>query len=242
VCKRQAPFSARAGVRVLKIAVIPSTSNSSNPMNEPLHQFSNVVFKGVDPSEAEKAVIFVHGRGDASDGMQQLAAEVVQEPNVAFAFPRATHHTWYPTSFLQPWQLNQPWLDSALENLHKIVMHFVDAGLKHEQIYLLGFSQGACLSLEYAARNARKYGGIMALSGGLIGPYIEKSHYSGDFSGTSILMGCSDVDFHIPVERVHESAAMLTELGAVVDKRIYPGMGHLINEDELTAVAALING
>lgn len=210
-------------------------------MYQELHQFSNVIFKGADPAQAKGAVIFVHGRGDASDGMQELARRVVKNDTFALAFPKATNATWYPSSFLQHWDVNQPWLDSALENLHKIVTHFNEKGIPNEKIYLLGFSQGACLSLEYASRNAQKYGGIMVLSGGLIGPYIEKSHYSGNFEGTEILLGCSDIDFHIPVERIHDSATMIEELGAKVDKRIYPGMGHLINEDELDAITVLIN-
>jgi phospholipase/carboxylesterase len=218
----------------------PTTQTSIIMTNE-LHQFSNVTFKGTPATETDCAVIFVHGRGDDSNGMQVLASEVVQF-DAALAFPMATNATWYPTSFLQPLEANQPWLDSALQNLGKVVQHFLESGIPSERIFFLGFSQGACLSLEYAARNARKYGGVMALSGGLIGPTVDASRYTGNFEGTPILMGCSDVDFHIPVERVHQSADALSKMGANVDKRIYPGMGHTINEDELEAVKELING
>lgn len=210
-------------------------------MDQKGHQFNNVIFKGVPATEAEAAVIFVHGRGDASDGMQDLARQLVKGDAVALAFPKATHATWYPASFLQPWNVNQPWLDSALANLDKVVRHFTDAGIPSNRIFLVGFSQGACLALEYASRHAKPYGGLIAFSGGLIGPHIEKSHYSGNFEGTPVLLGCSDIDFHIPVERVHDSEAMLLELGAKVDKRIYPGMGHLINDDEVAAAIEIIN-
>ena len=210
-------------------------------MSQKLHQFDNVIFKGAKPSEATGAVIFVHGRGDTSNGMQELAKEIVQNDSYALAFPKATNATWYPASFLQPWEVNQPWLDSALENLQKVVTHLNKNGISNENIFILGFSQGACLALDFTARNAQKFGGVMALSGGLIGPHIEKKNYSGNFNGTEILMGCSDIDHHIPVERVHESETMLKELGAKVDKRIYPGMGHYINEDELAACKAIIN-
>ncbi len=211
-------------------------------MNNTLHKFENVVFDGTDANKADAAIIFVHGRGDASDGMHKLANYVVKKENVALAFPKATNATWYPASFLQPWDVNQPWLDSALDNLANIVKHFNESGVADENIYFLGFSQGACLALDYTARNAKKYGGIMALSGGLIGPHIDASKYSGNYEGTKVLLGCSDVDFHIPVERVHDSEKMLLELGANVDKRIYPGMGHLINDDEIEAVIEILNG
>jgi phospholipase/carboxylesterase len=211
-------------------------------MTTQLHQFSNVVFKGAPLNQAKGAVIFVHGRGDAGDGMQEMARMVVQNPSFALAFPKATNATWYPASFLQHWSVNQPWLDSALDILSKLVAHFNQYSIPNEHIYFVGFSQGACLSLEFVSRNATHYGGVMALSGGLIGPHIDKNNYSGNFKGTKVLLGCSDVDFHIPVERVHDSEKMLTELGAKVDKRIYPGMGHLINGDELEAVIHMING
>ena len=125
-------------------------------MENSLHKFSNAIFDGANPSEAKKAAIFVHGRGDASNGLQQLARQVVRSNDFALAFPKATNATWYPASFLQPWEVNQPWLDSALDNLNKIVKIFNDNGIADENIYFLGFSQGACLALDYTARNAKK--------------------------------------------------------------------------------------
>lgn len=205
-----------------------------------LHLFENTVYAGADLSKARRAMIFVHGRGDASDRMLLLANEIVDDPDMALIFPKATNNTWYPKSFLAPTVENQPWLDSALENLGKVVAHIKSNGIREENIFLFGFSQGACLAMDYACRNATKYAGVMVLSGGLIGPTIEESNYSGDFAGTNIFIGCSDVDFHIPLQRLHESVVVAAEMGANVDKRIYPGMGHTINEDELQKVRSMI--
>ena len=205
-----------------------------------LHKFENTVFAGADLSKASRAMIFVHGRGDASDKMGLLANEVVADPGMALIFPKATNNSWYPKSFLAPTAENQPWLDSALENMGKVVAHVKSYGIGEENIFLLGFSQGACLALDYASRNATKYAGIMVLSGALIGPAIEESNYSGDFAGTEIFIGCSDSDAHIPLQRLNDSAALVAAMGAKVDKRIYPGMGHLINEDELQKIKKMI--
>ena len=205
-----------------------------------LHLFENTVYAGPELSLAKRAMIFVHGRGDSSDKMVNLANEVVQDPDMALIFPKATNNTWYPKSFMAPTQENEPWLTSALENMAKVVAHIKSGGIQEKNIFILGFSQGACLALEYAARNATRYAGVMVLSGGLIGSDIDKSSYKGDFGGTEIFIGCSDVDFHIPVERLHASAAVLLEMGATVEKRIYPGMDHVINEDELEKIRSMI--
>jgi phospholipase/carboxylesterase len=207
---------------------------------EDLHLFENTVYAGADLSKATRAIIMVHGRGDASDKMLILANGIVDDPGMALIFPKATNNTWYPKSFLAPTAENQPWLDSALEDLGKVVAHTKSQGIGEEKIFLLGFSQGACLALEYACRNAKKYAGVMVLSGGLIGPEIEKSNYSGEFFGTDVFIGCSDSDFHIPLQRLNDSAAITAAMGATVDKRIYPGMGHLINEDELQKVRSML--
>lgn len=198
-----------------------------------LHTIDATDYAGADLAIAKRAAIFIHGRGDTSDGMRQLAHRVVDDPTVALLFPKASNATWYPHSFLAPTAANQPWLDSAMELLGAIVADLHEHGIANEDIYFLGFSQGACLALEYTTRHATKYGGVMALSGGLIGPEIATDRYRGDFAGTDILLGCSDVDFHIPLQRVDESAEVLAARGATVDKRIYPGMGHTVNEDEL---------
>ena len=205
-----------------------------------LHLFENTVYAGADLSKARRAMILVHGRGDASDKMLLLANEIVDDPGMALIFPKATNNTWYPKSFMAPTLENQPWLDSALENMGKVVAHIKSQGIKEENIFFFGFSQGACLALDYASRNATKYAGVMVLSGGLIGPKIEQSNYSGDFAGTGIFIGCSDTDLHIPLQRLQESEAVAAEMGANVDMRIYPGMDHSINEDELRKVRSMI--
>lgn len=220
-----------------------STNNELHHiMTTQAHQYNNIIFDGASPDKAERAIIFVHGRGDSGNGMQQMAHQIVNDDKTALVFPKATNATWYPYSFMENWEINQPWLDSALETLGSIVTELNQNNIPNDKIFFLGFSQGACLSLEYVSRNAQKYAGVMVLSGGLIGPRIEKSHYNGDFAGTEIFIGCSDVDFHIPVQRVHDSADVAEELGAKVDKRIYPGMGHLINDDEFERVIEIIRG
>lgn len=205
-----------------------------------LHLFENTVYAGAELSTASRAIIFVHGRGDASDKMLLLAKQVANDAGTALIFPQATNNTWYPKSFLAPTDENQPWLDSAFANLGKVVAHIKSFPVTEENIFLFGFSQGACLAFDYACRNATKYGGIMVLSGGLIGPAINKSNYSGGFAGTEIFMGCSDTDFHIPLVRLHESEQVAVQMGALVNLRIYPGMGHMINEDELEQVKKMI--
>jgi phospholipase/carboxylesterase len=205
-----------------------------------LHLFENTVYAGADLSKASRAMVFVHGRGDASDKMLLLANQIVDDPAMALVFPKATNNTWYPKSFLAPTAENQPWLGSALQNLGKVVEFIKSQGIGEEKIFLFGFSQGGCLALDFACRNANRYSGIMVLSGGLIGPSIDESHYNGDFAGTEIFMGCSDVDFHIPLQRLHDSRAVAAAMGANVDLRIYPGMGHIINEDELQKVRSMI--
>ena len=205
-----------------------------------LHLFENTIYAGADLGSANRAMIMVHGRGDASDKMLLLSKHIVSDPGMALVFPKATNNTWYPKSFLAPTEENQPWLDSALENLGKVVAHIKSQGVTEENIFLFGFSQGGCLAFEYACRHARKYAGIIILSGGLIGPAIDKSNYNGDFAGTDIFMGCSDTDFHIPLQRLHESKAVADEMGAIVDLQVYPNMGHLISEDELKKVRSMI--
>ena len=207
---------------------------------EDAHLFENTDYAGADLSKASRAMIMVHGRGDAADKMLVLANQVVEDPGMALIFPKATNNTWYPKSFLAPTAENQPWLDSALENMSEVVAHIKSQGIGEEKIFILGFSQGGCLALEYACRNATKYAGVMVLSGGLIGPVIDERNYRGDFAGTNIFIGCSDTDFHIPLQRLYDSAAVAAEMGATVDKRIYPGMGHIINEDELQKVRSMI--
>ena len=207
-------------------------------MNGP-HEQRIAATAGAPLEGAKAAVIMVHGRGDSAAGILGLAS-AIHVPGVAYVTPQATHNTWYPNSFMAPMESNQPWLDSALQTVGGVVEQVVDAGVPHDKIVLLGFSQGACLASEYMARNARRYGGLAALSGGLIGPEGTARDYAGTLDGTPVVLGCSDVDPHIPVERVHETDDVLTRLNANVDKRIYPNFGHTVNQDEADAVRAML--
>jgi len=160
--------------------------------------------------------------------------------DVSYVAPQAAGRTWYPYPFLAPIQQNEPYLSSALRLLGALVQQVDGEGVGADRIVLLGFSQGACLSLEFAARQAQRYAGIVALSGGLIGPPGTPRNYAGSFDGTPVFLGCSDVDPHIPLERVHESGDVFRRMGATVDERIYPRMGHTVNRDEIDAVDAML--
>jgi predicted esterase len=188
---------------------------------------------------AKAAVVMIHGRGAEAGGMLSLA-EVFAQPDLAYLAPQAAGRSWYPLSFLAPVERNEPFLSSALGVLDRLLEDLAAAGFAPGQVVLLGFSQGACLALEYAARRARRYGGLIGLSGGLIGPEETPRDYAGDLGGTPVFLGCSDVDPHIPLARVHESASVLSRLGGVVAERIYPGMGHDINDDEVKHVRGLL--
>jgi predicted esterase len=181
----------------------------------------------------------VHGRGASAEDILGLAREL-SPADVAYLAPQAAGGTWYPYSFLAPIERNEPSLGSALRLIARLLDGLREQGLDSERVALMGFSQGACLSLEFAARHARRYAAVAALSGGLIGPPGTPRAYGGAFDGTPVFLGCSDVDPHIPRERVAESAAVLTGMGAQVDERIYRGMGHTVNRDELEAVDALL--
>ncbi len=204
------------------------------------HQGQSVLATGEPLNSAEAVVIMTHGRGDSAQNFLGLAAEFSQE-KVAYLALQAANFTWYPQSFLSPLAANEPYLSSALVFLHDTVQHVVAQGIPAEKIIFMGFSQGACLALEYTARNAQQYGGVIAFSGGLIGPEGTSRDYEGDLANTPVFLGCSDVDPHIPLQRVQESTQIMTKLGAHVDERIYPGMGHMLNRDELEAAQAIIN-
>ena len=195
--------------------------------------------RGPAAGQASVAVILVHGRGDSASGILGLA-DALDAPHVAWLAPQAAGHAWYPFSFLVPMERNEPGLSSGLAVIDGLVDTLRGEGLPPERIVLMGFSQGACLAQEYAARHARRYHAVVGLSGGLIGPPGTPRDYAGSFEGTPVFLGCSDVDAHIPVERVHESAEVYRRMGATVDKRIYPGMGHTINQAEIDAVRNLL--
>ena len=203
------------------------------------HAGQRIVTRGPRPTDARVTVIVVHGRGATAESILTLADELALE-DVAYLAPQAAGNTWYPYSFLAPMDRNEPELSSAIGVIASLVATLAKDGVDARRVALLGFSQGACLSLEYAARHARRYAGVFGLSGGLIGPPGTPRSYAGTFDGTPVFLGCSDVDAHIPVERVLESADVFRRMGANVDARIYPGMDHTVNAEEIAAVRAAI--
>jgi len=205
------------------------------------HAGQPVLAEGPGPADARLTLILVHGRNDTAEKIMALAREV-RTADVACLAPQAAGNTWYPSSFLAPVAQNEPGISSGFAALSRIIASLRDQGVDFRRIALLGFSQGACLTLEYAARHPRRYAGVFALSGGLIGPPGTPRDYAGSFGGTPALLGCSDVDAHVPVERVRESAGVFRRMGAEVDERIYPGMGHIVSDDEKEAVRAILAG
>ena len=199
----------------------------------------NIITRGKDIAEAKKALIMLHGRGGTADDILGFAAHLNVDEYALFA-PEATGNSWYPFSFLALPEQNEPWLSSALNLLNELVNDINEKGIPTEQIYFTGFSQGACLSLEYVARNAKKYGGVAAFTGGLIGNKIYQENYTGDFDGTLVFIGSSDPDMHVPVERVHATTQILQNMHAEVTEKIYKNMGHTINEDEIEHANRLI--
>ena len=203
------------------------------------HQGQPIRMAGEPISRAQAALLMVHGRGASAEDILSLANELDQ-PGFAYLAPQAAENTWYPNRFLVPLAENEPWLSSALGFVADVFDEIIDAGIRPERIMLLGFSQGACLTLEFAARNARRYGGIVGLSGALIGPEDAPRDYAGSLSGTPIFLGCSDVDPHVPRERVDQAAEVLGRLGGEVTKRFYPNMDHSVNQDEINGVRGMM--
>ena len=205
------------------------------------HAGQSVLASGAALTDARLVAILLHGRGASAEDILGLASDL-RLTDVAYLAPQAAGNTWYPYSFLTPMDKNEPSLSSALGTVAALVAHLGERGISPDRVALMGFSQGACLALEYAARHARRYACVAALSGGLIGPPGTPRDYAGSFDGTSIFLGCSDIDPHIPLERVKESAEVCRKMGATVDERIYPGMGHTVNVDEMTAVREILSG
>ncbi len=203
------------------------------------HANAQLITVGVALAQAHSALIMIHGRGSTAPNILGLAAEFSQ-PEWAYLAPQAVGNTWYPYSFLMPLERNEPHLTSALATVGRTFDQAIAAGIPAERIVLLGFSQGACLALEWAVRNARRFGGVVGLSGGLIGPAGTPRSYAGSLAGTPVFLGCSDIDDHIPAERVRESAAVFEQLGAITTARLYPGMGHTINSDEIGFIQDLL--
>lgn len=204
-----------------------------------MHSAQPVLAAGAPLDAARAAVIMVHGRGASAQDILTLAPDI-DLGNLAFLAPQAAGNAWYPQRFIAPVAQNEPWLSAALDLLGALVEHVNAAGIPTERIALLGFSQGACLALEYAARNPQRYGGLFALSGALIENGDQPRIYSGSLAGTPTFLGCSDVDFHIPLERVRRSSDLLRGIDAAVTERIYPGMGHTVNADEIAHVRTVL--
>ncbi len=208
------------------------------------HARQPVLTEGPEPGNAAGAIILLHGRGAGAQdifGLGRILTERLKRKDLILAAPHAFGASWYPNRFMEPIETNQPWLDSARAAVHLLIEVLTgEAALPASRVFLVGFSQGACLATDVVAGHPRRYGGVLAFSGGLIGPAGTTFDYPGDLDGTPVFLGCSDVDPHIPHERVHETAQVLTALNGNVEQRTYPGMGHTINEDELGAAVELI--
>jgi phospholipase/carboxylesterase len=212
-----------------------SSSNAGDP-----HRDQPILHRGRALDSAKAAVVLLHGRGASAEDILGLAEEF-DLPELAYFAPEAADHTWYPYSFLAPIEQNQPWLDSALQLVAETLQRAIAAGIERHKIAIVGFSQGACLATEFVARNAARYGGLVAFTGGLIGPPGTRFVYPGELSGTACFLGAGDHDPHVPWKRVEESASVLSGLGGVVTLRSYPGMPHTINEDEIEQAKSILS-
>jgi len=212
---------------------VASAESSRDPhANQPLLR------RGPSLSDARLVAILVHGRGGSAEDILSLA-EQFNLRDVAYIAPQAAGRTWYPYSFLAPLEQNEPGISSGLRRLSGLVDDLSEQGIPPERVGLLGFSQGACLALEFAARHPQRYAAVAGLSGALISVPGTPQASTGSLQGTPVFLGCSDIDPHIPLERVRESTNVFRQLGAVVDERIYPQMGHTVSRDEVLAVQAL---
>lgn len=199
----------------------------------------NIVTAGKELSANSKVLVMLHGRGGSAEDILSLASYLDVQDFTLLA-PQATDNTWYPYSFMAPPAQNEPWLSSALDLLKELVGELHDQGVPSEHIYFLGFSQGACLTLEFVTRNASRYGGVVAFTGGLIGDTIYPGNYRGDFGHTPVFIGTSNPDPHVPVERVHATVNILKAMGADVTEKVYNGMGHTISQDEIEKANTLV--
>jgi predicted esterase len=200
-----------------------------------LHQTQPIYSAGAPLATARAAMVMLHGRGASAQDILSIASEF-DPGDVAYLAPQAANNQWYPNRFIAPLASNEPWLSSALAKIEEILAQVAKAGIPIERTALLGFSQGASLAMEYVARYPQSYGGVLGLSGALIENGDQPREYTGSMDGAPVLLGCSDVDVHIPVERVHRTAQLFTQLSATVTKRIYPGMGHTVNRDEIAFI------
>jgi phospholipase/carboxylesterase len=199
----------------------------------------NMITAGCKIQDAQKVLIMLHGRGASAGDILSLATHL-QVNGFALLVPQATGNSWYPQSFLAPPEQNEPWLSSALGLISGIVVGIEKQGISKERIYFLGFSQGGCLMLEFAARNAAKYGGFAAFTGGLIGDRIYPENYAGNFAQTPFFIGTGNPDFHVPVERVYATTNILKSMGASVTEKVYENIGHTIIREEIDQANTLI--
>jgi phospholipase/carboxylesterase len=202
------------------------------------HNGMPVVEAGEPLAKARAAMILLHGRGATAQDIMTVAAELMH-PGFAYLAPQAEGNAWYPYPFTSPLEQNEPYLSAALGVIENLLAK-VEATIPAERVILLGFSQGACLTLEFAVRHARRYGGVVGLSGGLIGPPGTPRDYPGTFDGTPVFLGCSDVDPHIPKERVIETSEVMHRMGAKVRMRLYRGMGHTVSQEEIASVREIV--
>ena len=200
-----------------------------------LHQHQPVIQRGASLDTASAAMIMIHGRGAAAHHILDVSSQFPRE-DIAYLAPQAYGNSWYPYSFLAPREKNEPGLSDALGTINAIVDTLIAHSFTTEQIFLLGFSQGACLALEYTIANPAKYAGIFGLSGGLIGPHVSSDQYEGQFYDTPVFLGCSDIDPHIPKQRVLDTERIFSEFGASVTMNLYPNMGHYVNDEELQII------
>ncbi len=213
-------------------------AEQSDPTFDP-HQGQPLLTAGEPLERARAVMLMLHGRGASAADILSFAGELAQ-PGFAYLAPQAAGNTWYPNSFLAPIPSNEPHLTSALNMIDSLLARITAAGIPLERVTLLGFSQGACLMLEYVARHARRYGGVVGWSGGLIGPDGTPRDYPGSLDGAPIFLGCSDIDPHIPLARVELTAETLRRMGGAVTKRIYPDMEHTVNQDEIAFVREMM--
>jgi phospholipase/carboxylesterase len=199
----------------------------------------NIITAGKELSATGKVLIMLHGRGGSAEDILSLSSHL-DVKDYSLMAPQATNNSWYPFSFLAPPAQNEPWLTSALELLKGLTDDLYNKGIPSENIYFTGFSQGACLTLEFAGRNPKKYGGIVAFTGGLIGDKIYSENYKGDFQGTPVFIGTGNPDPHVPVERVYATTNILKDLNASVTEKVYNNMGHTINQDEIENANKLV--
>jgi len=203
------------------------------------HANQPIYTAGTEVDTASAAVILLHGRGATAEDILTLSAQLAY-PGLAFLAPQAEDYTWYPNRFIAPLAQNEPYLSSALAVIDGLVKQIETRGISAEHIFLGGFSQGACLACEYVIRHPRRYAGLLIFSGGYIGPLNEQREPQGDLSGMPAFLGCSDPDPHIPLQRVKETSALLRAMGAQVTEKIYPDLGHTVNEDEVEMARNII--